>query len=197
MNKKADFAWTLTKILLILIVVVMVLIGGGRLAWDAGKSALNIFGLINITEADYSKLNAESKSHFEVLIKDIKLCKNSKDSNCLCPVSLKSFDKINNIEINNKEIKLINVKDDNKITMNKYELQDFNCYYDKNQLQTENPLIISFDDELPRIKKTNINIDFLAKDVNFDKNPYIYKSSKMCLTSKDFDINKLNACKIN
>jgi len=195
MNKKADFIWTLTKILLILIVVVVVLFGGGRLILDAGKSALGIFGLVNITEADYHEINQNAKLNFNRLINDIELCKSYKDDNCLCSSSFEGFDNIHNLEINDREIKLINSKDDNQITMDKKELQNFNCYYDKTSLKTENPLIIIFDEELPRIKKETLNMDFLAEDVNLEKNPYIYKSAQVCLASKDFDAGRLDKCK--
>ena len=195
MNKKADFAWTLTKILLILIVVIVILIGGGRLIFEAGKNALNIFGLINITEIDYSNSNQNAKLNFNNFINNVKSCKLSSDNNCLCFTSFEDFDKTHEIEINNKEIRLINTKDDNSITIDKKEIQDFNCYYDKDSLKIENPLIIIFDEESPRIKKESLNIDFLSKDIKFDRNPAIYKSNKICLIAKNFELIKLNKCK--
>ncbi|MEK6832450.1 MAG: hypothetical protein AABY32_00245 [Nanoarchaeota archaeon] len=196
MNKKGSFIETLTKILLILIVLVLLILGGGRLLWDAGKSALSVFGLINITEVDYSQLNKDAQSSFETFIKDIKACKNSKDNNCLCYTSLSGFSNVYTLEINNNEIKLINVKDNNKITMNKQDIKDFNCYYTK-ELVVENPVLINFDEDLPRIDKNLVGIGFLARDIRFHKNPAIYKSSKICLVSTSFDLTKvIKICKV-
>ena len=191
MNNTASFVESLTKILLILIVLVLLILGGGRLLWDAGKSALSVFGLINITEVDYSQLNKDAQSSFETFIKDIKACKNSKDNNCLCYTSLSGFSNVYTLEINNNEIKLINVKDNNKITMNKQDIKDFNCYYTK-ELVVENPVVINFDEDLPYIEK-----GFLASNIKFYKNPAIYRSSKICLASTSFDLTKVGKiCKV-
>jgi hypothetical protein len=182
--KKASFEGTLTKILFILIVLVIIIIGGGRLLWNAGKSVLNIFGLINTTQVDYSGINKEAKSSFDALIMDIEKCKNSKDTNCLCYTSLSGFYETHQLEVTEKEIKLINVKDDNKITMNKKEITNFNCYY-ASELKKED-FTINFESELPEISK-----GAFSRDVQFYFNPAIYKSDQICLASKDFDPTKI------
>lgn len=191
--KKASFEWTLTRILFILIVLVIILMSGGRILWDAGKAGLSLFGLVNTTETkiDYSELNKNAKSSFDVFINDINKCKLSKDTDCLCYTSLSDFKEFHNIEITDTEIKLINIKDKNKITMNKEKIQDFNCYY-SSSLQIENPLVITFDDNLPEIKT-----GFFSKDIQFYHNTPIYKSTKTCLVSTSSNLIKTGKiCKI-
>ena len=83
MDKKASLMETLPRIMIIFIVVVLVLVGGGRLIWDAGRAVLGTFGLINITEVDYSYLNKIAQSNLNVLVNDINACKKSKDINCI------------------------------------------------------------------------------------------------------------------
>jgi hypothetical protein len=198
--KKASFATTLTKILFVLIVLIILYISGGKILWDAGKSALGIFGLINFTEVDYSQLNTDAKSSFEILTKNIEKCKNSKDTDCLCfDISLDGFNEIHSLEINNNEIKLVNIKDDNKITMAKKEIKNFNCYYIMNNAKalSENPVIINFDGDLPKIeKKSYFKVPFKSH-IKFFKNPAIYKSTDTCLVSTDFNLEKIKKyCKI-
>ena len=82
------------------------------------------FGLINISETDYSRLNQEARTNFDTLISDIKNCKNSIDDNCLCYTSLSSFYETHEIEINNQEIKLLDVKEGNEITMAKETIEE-------------------------------------------------------------------------
>lgn len=201
MDKKAADFTTITKIVFILIIIIIVMISGGRILWDAGKAGLGFFGLLNISETDYSGLNQNAKSSFNLLISEIKQCRASLDNDCLCASSLSGFDSIHEIRIGEKEIKLINVKDENDITMEKENLNDFNCYYSKSGISTESTLILNFDEELPRIKKSGgaraFGLDFATKDVQFYKTPKIYKSNKMCLTSTDFDLTKISKiCKI-
>lgn len=184
--KKGSFS-KLASILLIFIIVLISILGGGKLLWNAGKAGLSLFGLINITEVDYSQLNTDAKSSFETLIKDIEACKNSQDDNCLCYTSLSGYNKIHQFEIDNKEIKLFNIKDGNSITMNKKEINNFNCYYDDSGLNAQDSLIINFDEDLPAIKT-----GFFSQNVNFFKNPALYKSSKLCLVSTKFDLSKVN-----
>ncbi len=186
MDKKASLMETLPRIMIIFIVVVLVLVGGGRLIWDAGRAVLGTFGLINITEVDYSYLNKIAQSNLNVLVNDINACKKSKDINCICSISLEDFYNTHRLDITNSEISLINIKDGNKITMQREKLEDFNCYYTKDSVQTENPLIINFD-ESPYIEK-----GFLSSNIKFNKVPPVYKSSKTCLVSTDFDPTKIN-----
>jgi len=189
LNKKASFFETLPRILLILVVVLLILIGGGSLLWNAGKSLLSSFGLINISETDYSRLNQEARTNFDTLISDIKNCKNSIDDNCLCYTSLSSFYETHEIEINNQEIKLLDVKEGNEITMAKETIENLNCYY-TDSINVENSFKISFDENLPRIGKSAIGVDFLSQDINFFKNPALYKNNRICLTSTSFDLTK-------
>lgn len=172
----------------------MILISGGRILWDAGKSTLGFFGLINITttQVDVVQLNKDAKASFTTLIDNIEKCRKSQDTNCLCYTSLSGFNEIHNIEISNDEIKLINIKDENKITMDKRKLENFNCYYKDTNFELESPLLISFDDSLPEINK-----GFLSSDVKFYRNTPIYKSNKMCLVSIDSSLIKTGKiCKI-
>lgn len=193
MNKKAI---SLVSSIFILIVVIILILGGGRLILNAGNSLLGIFNLVNVTEVDYSQLNKDAQSSFNNLVKDIEACKNSKDINCLCYTSLAGFDKVHKLEIGNSEIKLLNIKDNNVITMNKKAIQDFNCYYTENSVEVENPLTIEFDESQPALKKEFMGIGILAKNVNFYSNPAIYKSNKLCLASTDFKVASLNkVCK--
>ncbi|MEK6907587.1 MAG: hypothetical protein AABW45_03595 [Nanoarchaeota archaeon] len=192
MNKKGSWVWTLTGILLVLIIVVVLVPGIGKLLWNAGKSALGIYNLFNLTEVDYSKLNQDAKLGFNSFIKDIRSCKDSQDNNCLCYPSFSGFNAVHQIEINDKEIKLVNIKDNNAITMQKENVQDFNCYYNKDGANTEDSLIINFDKDLPAIKK-----GFFSNNINFYNNPAIYKSDKICLVSTGFDLTKISkVCKI-
>ncbi|MEK6834642.1 MAG: hypothetical protein AABX61_00065 [Nanoarchaeota archaeon] len=194
--KKGSFEWTLVRILFILVVLLVILISGGRILWDAGKSALQIFGLINITQTDYSQLNKDAKFGFDSFVKDIQACKNPKDNDCLCYTSLFGFSEIHQVEITNNEIRLVNIKDGNNLLMNKQTIQDFNCYYNKNGLNAEPKLIINFDGKLPRINKKIAGIGFIASDINFNYNSAIYKSNKVCLISTDFSPGSIKVCKI-
>jgi hypothetical protein len=178
---------TITKILLIFLITFIILMGGGRLIWNAGKSALNIFGLINITEVDYSKLNNEAKASFTSLIKSIKQCKTQNKNNCYCQTSLSGFRNTHEIEINSGEIKLINTVNNNRIIMSKEKIDNLNCYYD-GSIKNENPLTIKFDEDFPRID--------LQNDVYFNYNVGLYKSgNELCITSNKLDLRKINACK--
>lgn len=193
--KKGSFAGTLTTILFILIVLFVILIGGGRIIWDAGKSALSTFGLINITEVDYSQLNKDAKTSFNTLIKEINTCKNFKSNKCLCDISLSGFDEIHILEIDSSEIKLLNIKDGGRLTMDKQSIQNFNCYYENpSSVEKEDLLLIQFDEDLPRIDKSFVGVGFMAEDIRFNYNSAIYKSDKLCLISTDFDAMNIKKC---
>ena len=189
MNKKADLGWEkIMGIILVFLFALFLILGGGKLIGSAKNAALGVFGLINITEVDYSQLNKDAKSSFDTLIKDLEVCKNSKDSDCLCYTSLSGYNEIHQIEFSATYIKLVNIKDGNSITMHKENKHDYNCYYNSiPELKTENSLIINFDGTLPAIKT-----GFFSKNINFFKNPAIYKSGKTCLASTTFDLNKVN-----
>jgi len=183
--KKGDIK-TLTKILLIFLITIIILLGGGRLIWDAGRSALNIFNLINISETDYSSLNNEAKSSFNALINDIKNCQKYGKDNCYCRTSLSGFEDSHKLEITSEKIQLINTLNNNLVTMLKEDVKNINCYYD-GILKDESKINIEFDEEFPRID--------LIGDVYFNYDSGIYKkNNKLCLITKNFDLQKINKC---
>ncbi|MEK6835849.1 MAG: hypothetical protein AABX55_02390 [Nanoarchaeota archaeon] len=179
-------------ILLIIFAVFILLIFGGPALWKIGGAGLALIGFINYTEVDYTIINENAISTFDLLIRDVNKCQASKDNSCACEASFTGFFETHKLESDGNELRLINIKESNEITMKKEKIQGLNCYLDDMEIKKLDKLEIFFNEDLPYIPISGIfesNAEF-AKDLNLK----IYKSNELCWLTSKAELTNYNTC---
>ena len=185
-----EVIWKIVSWLLILIFILFLLVGGASLLWKAAKAGLAYFGVINYPTIDYTAINENAVSTLDSLIRDINKCRASKDNNCACEASLSGFYETHKLETNGNEIKLVNIKEKNEITMRKEGLQGLNCYLDGKNIKKLDKLEILFDKDPAYIPISGL----FSSNAQFDKSLKIYKDNELCWITSKADLTNIKIC---
>ncbi|MCD4666393.1 hypothetical protein K8R47_01125 [archaeon] len=134
----------ISVILVILVIVVIIVFLPGNL-WALAKDALG-FGdeIIN-----FGEINNKSLVGFNILVDKIEDCKLTKTKVCGCDLDFSHYYKTHELQVSENEIKLVNLKEENEVTMSKEDISGLNCYFKGNNVnslvsKTMNPLNILF-----------------------------------------------------
>ena len=145
MNNNAQLK-TIGKIILILVVLAILLAFIYSKYGSIGEALKKIFDL-GEEEPDYHVLNEQAQKGFSVMLNDIDKCLKSKQAECGCYISFSSFSQTHAIKTDSKKIYLLNVKNENEITVADKELNNLNCLMNDNFEAEDQEPIIRFDKE--------------------------------------------------
>ena len=199
-NKKGVSIAVIAGILLIIIILVSILYGLISTNKDLRKIFKDLFDF-GEEEQDYGIINNKAKKAFNLTFQDIEKCRKSKDNDCACEVNLANYDKIHALKTDGSKIYLLNIKDNNEITMEHQNFNSLNCYAFTGILSTKNILthkleqknFIKFDKEKPYIEGLGL---FTSADFNYRFNIYKTKNELCWLTDEaDEDtVNNIKKC---
>ena len=187
--------FTITKLIGILLIVIAIIFLLPTTANYLWKTAKIFLGFANYTEVDYGVVNENGISTFDSLSKNINKCLSSKDKNCACEASFLGFYKTHKLESDGAELKLVNIKEGNEITIKKEKIQGLNCYLDGKDISKLDKLEVFFDEDPSYIKLSGLlGIGFLKEDARFDKSLKIYKGNELCWITSKADLTNIKIC---
>ncbi len=186
MNKNGEtniFSY-IVPIILVLTVLLLIYNFSTSAPLNLGKSFLNALGLGE--EVDFAKQNEVAKNGFNDFIKVLRQCSDYKDTECVCNAPLTSFFRTHLITITKNEIKVEIVKDKNKITMSKENVENGACYMAEDSVSAMN-LEIAFDNKGAYIPDTGpLGTDFFGH-TRILTTDNIYKiKGNLCFITNDF-----------
>ena len=200
MNKKGLFGLgKLGDMILIAIVLIILLLGGAQLLWKAAKAPLKLvdnwfnLGLFS-EEQDLTTLNELAQNNFDILIKEINDCKNTKKVNCKCLTSkgFNDFSTIHAIKVYDDKMQLLIIKDRNELLKDEKNIETPKCYTTKTSYSNlKNPSTIKFNDKVSLEDNNGKEIEFIkSSNLILAKN----QNNQVCWLSNDRDSGTLEFC---
>ena len=185
---------TITRIIFILVVLSLILVFVYSKYGSIGKALTDMFNFGD--ETDYGVLNLKAKKGFEIMVNDINNCIKSKDSDCGCEINMEGFTDSHSIKPDGHKISLLNIKDENEITIDDSDFKSLNCYITSNLMpkQTGASSSLRFDKGHPYITDLDTSDSELTNKFNIYK-----KGQELCWlpsTVKYETGNKIKKCQL-